>query len=368
MNRKRIAGIVASSVILAGIGSTPLAAQTRSTTPVPGEFKIFNDWAVACDNIKSCGGAGLMEKESSDVPNWLTLDLERKAGPSAPAIMTASFRDDWAKEFPPVNSVRFMSGGGEALPFRLQRENGREIPSWRLTLDPDTVKKLLTVFTIRMVDGNGKTLALGSVLGLNATMTYMDDVQGRAGSVTALHARGPKPATHVPAAPAVPFVRSAPRSGAAPTSVTASQIKQMRTRANCDSSMQYDGDNKVERTRLDAVTTLIAIPCASGAYNMSTAYYIQRPGKQPVPAPLDYEMGWGEADVPVLVNSNFDTVSRTLNHHAKGRGIGDCGDAGSWVWDGVQFRLVNKSQMGDCRGSINWLRTWTATSGTAARR
>jgi hypothetical protein len=40
----------------------------------------------------------------------------------------------------------------------------------------------------------------------------------------------------------------------------------------------------------------------------------------------------------------------TLRTFNKGRGIGDCGDEESWIWDGKTFRLAEVKTMPHCRG------------------
>ncbi|MGJ3628473.1 DUF1176 domain-containing protein [Sphingomonas sp. MMS24-JH45] len=61
------------------------------------------------------------------------------------------------------------------------------------------------------------------------------------------------------------------------------------------------------------------------------------------------------------------TVSSTATSRADryratpGAGLGDCGVAQTYAWDGRRLRLVEQSAMGECRGNPNYLRTWIAT-------
>jgi hypothetical protein len=78
-------------------------------------------------------------------------------------------------------------------------------------------------------------------------------------------------------------------------------------------------------------------------------------------AVFDYQPGWSQdAGHPVLVNASWSPESSSLESYAKGRGIGDCGSSESYVWDGVRFRLVEASAMGECRGAWHWITTWSA--------
>src|SRR5262249_33612075 len=104
----------------------------------------------------------------------------------------------------------------------------------------------------------------------------------------------------------------------------------------------------------------------AGAYNFSSKPVIARgTGKAAtyVLAPFDFGPDWGgEADPePTLVNAGFDPKTASLSSYSKGRGPGDCGTSQQWVWDGSRFRLTEMREMSECRGSIEWMRTWTAS-------
>ena len=108
-------------------------------------------------------------------------------------------------------------------------------------------------------------------------------------------------------------------------------------------------------------------PAGSGAYNFSSAPYIgeiteDSPGGWAFrPAPFDRQPSWGgEGTEPLLVNSNWDDREQTLSSYGKGRGLGDCGRAENYVWDGERFRLIEASAMDECRGSYLWITTWRA--------
>ncbi len=50
-----------------------------------------------------------------------------------------------------------------------------------------------------------------------------------------------------------------------------------------------------------------------------------------------------------LVNSGFGEDG-VLGAFSKGRGLGDCGDATEWAWNGRRFNLVRRAFMDDCLG------------------
>lgn len=70
---------------------------------------------------------------------------------------------------------------------------------------------------------------------------------------------------------------------------------------------------------------------------------------------------WGDAlDVPLLVNTHW--AEGELSTYAKGRGIGDCGTAERFAWDGEMFRLIERREMNQCRGSPHWITVWRANA------
>jgi hypothetical protein len=61
-----------------------------------------------------------------------------------------------------------------------------------------------------------------------------------------------------------------------------------------------------------------------------------------------------------LTNSGWDAERRMVHEYAKGRGLGDCGVASSYVWTGDIFRLAEQKEMSECRGVTEYLTTWRA--------
>jgi hypothetical protein len=55
-------------------------------------------------------------------------------------------------------------------------------------------------------------------------------------------------------------------------------------------------------------------------------------------------------------NAGFDPSTMTLSSFSKGRGLGDCGTAEDWGWDGQAFRLTLLRFMAHCFGvpSEDW--------------
>jgi hypothetical protein len=107
--------------------------------------------------------------------------------------------------------------------------------------------------------------------------------------------------------------------------------------------------------------------CGAGAYNYQSIPLIaSQDGRniRIVPALFDVyrEPTEGEPDPKgyYVTNAEFDEATLTIGEYAKGRGIGDCGVAARYVWDGQAFRLIEQREMSECRGSREMLTTWRA--------
>lgn len=76
---------------------------------------------------------------------------------------------------------------------------------------------------------------------------------------------------------------------------------------------------------------------------------------------------------PPLVHSGlsgwvaYDEASGRLAYRMKYRGIGDCGEAGDWLFDGESFQLAGYSAMSRCAGFPDWPPTVAARVATLLR-
>jgi hypothetical protein len=204
-------------------------------------------------------------------------------------------------------------------------------------------------------------VALASLKGSSAALRFIDAQQGRAGTVTAAVAKGAKPAGAVPAAPAIPRVASVRPAGTA-AAFTPAMRRALDKSSECGSAYEGGtGDPPAAETHaLGGGQTLVLLPCGNGAYNYSTRPYILVPGGKPVAARFDSPPGMVPEGGPELVNARFDAKTGRLDSYSKARGLGDCGSAETYVWDGAVFRLVEARAMPECRGSVNWLTIWRA--------
>lgn len=324
-----------------------IAFAAAAAVPQPGKLMLFKDWTVACDNVRACSASMLQPEDADYNDHPLRALIERAADADAPAVLTLIF------DPLPKAPVTVRIDGKPIATVTVPASSEVEI-----TLTSAMIAALANGTTLSA--GDGKASLAGSLAGLSATLRYIDAEQKRAGTVTALIAKGPgKAVPPPPLAPVVPRVLAAASIRA--TLPGAAALAPFIRKFECDSDGPPTEMSKPEAHALGGGATLVLQPCGAGAYNFSSLPLVVR-GKTVALAAFDRASGWGEGDdSPMLVNAGWDDKTGTLSSYAKGRGIGDCGVSQQWVWDGARFRLTEQTEMGECRGSIDWLRTWTAT-------
>lgn len=321
-----------------------LATAPLPAPPRPGELKSFRDWAAACDNGNSCTIASLTPVGGT-TPD-ATLNLIRDAGPEGGLRIVLTAINDGA-----APAGLLIDGKPVGGAFR---------PATRgATLDGAGATAVAALLgnskTLVVTDAGGKRIATLSPNGLAAALRHIDTVQGRDGGVTALFARGAKPASAVPAAPILPMIIAMRTTGQA-ARPTAPQITALARSARCNVDPTIPG--KADAFALGAGTALVLVQCVAAVYNVSSAVFVIDNGK-PRPARFDAPSGSGEASiVPLVINAKYK--AGTLTSYAKARGLADCGTAQTFVWDGTKFRLSAQSEMEECRGNPNFITTWRA--------
>lgn len=330
-------------------GSTPsqsktarAASQTDSgVAPRPGQLRTFTDWTVGCDNIATCKAVSLMPEDATE--ESLLMSVERDAGPDGAVTIRFQTSNPIALPLTAIVDGQPVVRGGDAVDgFAVVQGEPANVLAAAVARGREA----------SVTDAAGRSLGRISLTGASAALRWIDAQQGRAGTRGAIVARGDRADTR--RAPASPTVRAVAPVGEAalldPVLVTA-----MRKTAQCDT-----GDlPAVDAKPLGGGNTLALVPCRMGAYNLVQSVFIVRSGKA-VAASFDAPSGIEEDAQPVhnVVNGSFE--DGVLTSYAKGRGIGDCGIDQQFAWDGDRFRLIGQREMEECRGSIDFIRTWNA--------
>ena len=343
---------------IAGLLAT--IASTTLPVPQPGEIPTFKDWAVGCDNSANCEAVSLLAEDGG-----------------------TGF-DDWGG---PISIVR-TEGGNDIFKIRVLFD-GKGFDRYKMMVDGklvDTGPIVQGDYPIEIVGEDAKKVADAiirgkrlvvqgpgdenitriSLAGSSAALRYMDQKQGRSGTDTALVAKGKRPFR--PTTTEVPMIivdqwenaELIPEGGALVALAEDSRCKDDRFGLIEDQAFPLG-------KRGDRYRALVLISCGSGAYNFSSAPYIGEYRKDSpegwtfTPAKFDRQPSWGgEGNQPLLVNASWDEQAQTLSSYGKGRGLGDCGSAENYVWDGEAFRLIDASAMHECRGAYDWITIWRA--------
>lgn len=329
------------------------ALALQAAAPRPGELQTFQDWAVGCDNGRACQTTSLAPEGAEA---WQTLSLRRDAeGRAEPVLSFYGMNDE------DLCGAAFVVDGVR-LATRLIRS------ATCTTVHPADVPTLLEALRagreLRLIGANGTDLGGVSLAGLSAALLYIDETQDRLDTEAALIRRGARPASAVPAPPALPEVRLPPAASGSMVEIDAARIAALRREANCTMD-EVGGPDEVAQWALETGKSLVLLACGSGAYNVTWIAYIatRGPGGRIALtlAGFDRPIGMGEeGSAPELTNAQWIPGERLLRERPLGRGLGDCGARSAYAWDGARFRLVEQAEMGECRGALDYITTWRA--------
>jgi len=320
-----------------------LLAAVAAPQPRPGPLRTFGDWTAGCDNTGVCTMASLGPEGAAFPP--VTLSLTRQPGPDggwALAFETPGDAPPAAPAAVTIDGRRFaladLSGAAAGAVAR-EMANGRT----------------LAVLALR-----DRRLAGVSLTGAAAALRWIDAQQGRAGTVTATVATGPRDAATVPRRRPAPVIRALVANGAAATA-TPRQLAAMRGAAGCN--LPAAAGLGPAFHALGRGATLVLLPCSTGAYNLSSALFVLRAGRVErarvdAPTGFDATPATGTDRLASVVNGRWQ--GGELTSFARGRGLGDCGVIQTLVWDGTALRLAEQSAMGECRGNPYFITTWRA--------
>lgn len=318
-----------------------------------GESRIFRDWTAGCDNLRRCTALSLPGEADENIA---FLKLERPGGPDGEPVLSLDLR---AAKLPRAFEARltlddapFPAAGSTFQGNSVDQETGTiGIPGRDAQALLGAARKA-TKLGLRVGD---KSFAV-SLAGAVAALLFIDEQQGRLGTTTALVRKGDKPATAVPAVPALPVGTSRATSGLpAPADKAAkaltSELRAHLKRAEPDSCEDIEEGSSISDSvwALGPNRLLVGLVCYRGAYNVGSFYWLVEPGKVAAARRLAFPTPSGKPQDD-LVNSSYDPASGQMDFFSKGRGLGDCGAAGLYAWTGTAFVLASWSEMSTCRG------------------
>jgi hypothetical protein len=308
--------------------------------------KTIKDWTGVCDNIGDCAAFGF-SPGGQDIDSYVK--LQRAAGPAATPTVEIIYD---APDTQPAQTWTIELDNHPVAGLRALRAVGGEGGA-RAKLSGAAAAGLIAAMKnaheLELVAG-GKELVGVSLDGAAGMLLWLDDQQGRVGTVTALGKRGAKPASSVPPPAPMPMVATAgpvSQSGL-PDHAPKSLIKDV---ADCDLDPSVKPDDTV--ARLAPGVVLWGPQCEMAAYNETSIFFIgdehaRNLKRVRFPSPP----GSGRQADDLLFNAGFDPKTQTLSQFSKARGIGDCGQADEWVWTGKAFELLSETVMPECHGAL----------------
>ncbi|MBB3971554.1 DUF1176 domain-containing protein [Hansschlegelia beijingensis] len=315
--------------LLAGAG-TPAAAQDV------GPLKTFKDWVVGCDNLRACVALGSSPDEAK------TAYVKITRGAAADDEPTVSFHVAPDAE-PAAPGLSLVLDGAAPTPLQAALDGSYVVASLPAGKAREVASALKQAKSLAVTLSDGGKLAGSfniSLSGSAAALLFMDDRQGRVGGVTALAKPGPAPASSVPPAPRAPLVKA----------LAMKEVEQPDPLPSGIGKASSDDCKDVPpiELRLEGGKALWGVCTYLAAYNGGFRMWLAGPegASQVNFAPP----GEKPDDAAELTNPYLSEDGLILNAFAKGRGIGDCGEATSWTWDGSAFRLARLMRMEECRG------------------
>ncbi|MGR3906209.1 DUF1176 domain-containing protein [Burkholderia sp. SR8] len=366
-----------------------LTASLSAAAHDPAQHSVardFKNWSVVCDNANRCIAEGGND-DIDDTRTSMIVRLTRDAGPDARPSL-----DIFASAPLDLRTARADSQPFDAVPaeWHAVAKTGDQdddvYPFHIRTSDPTTVDAWLTVSHNAQMLNFGDPAAAQtprvSLSGLNAALLLIDDTQGRIGTVTALLRKGTRPASSVPAAPALPPapVPAPPVADLTPAEQRplvdavfdkfAGSVKRCAADADDEMSMS-DRRKTASAIAISATDALVSLPCqTSSAYNHTDLWYRVHRTAPYAPAPLNFgEYASAGLDTASFANqltqARYDSAHATLSSLDRVRGAGDCGSSASWVFDGKRFVLNDVAMHGACNGLFvdQWPRLYR-TAGT----
>jgi len=226
------------ALLLAAAAPQP-APSPAQAAPVPREAHLFHDWVVACDNGRRCQAVALHPESQDFTANGIMV-IERGPEAEAPIAFRLAQVDGT-----PARLTLY----GQPLTVRLERVDGDVL------IEPENLRTFLDetgyADLIALQDAAGTVIGQVSLKGMRGAMLYMDEVQGRLHTPTALIRTGRRPAAEVPPPPPLPVLRLAPPASEAPLAIPASRIARLRRDSGCAID-EVGGPDEVETAALGA--------------------------------------------------------------------------------------------------------------------
>lgn len=323
--------------------------------------RSLKDWIIGCDNTRTCTAIGAVPMRDDIGVTTFSLRVTREAGPQG-NLRVGVFSYNATRGQPTLDGkpLKHRFGPGE-----LKQGEVPEVFALAGTDADALIAELRNGRELSLPIEGGTSVA--SLSGMSAALLLMDSVQGRVGTQGALISKGPAPASSVPQAVAAPMAPS----WQAPVALAPGRAKEVAdtvmaaTRKEWQEELSEGVAPKAQAYALSADQALVIIQTGCAAYNCFYNIY---------QTPLDHPEQARKAliaEVPNLAEReplgsvDFDPVTGELSSEALAMGMGGCGTALRWRYDGTGFTLTRAAEMNTCMGleQAYWPVLWRTEAG-----
>ena len=328
--------------------------------------KSFNDWQITCNNEAFCVARNIPGDKG------LVMTISRHAGVNDRPLLRIDYGSAYTGALPggPLQDNLLLD----------QRRLKPDLKHW--TAEPHHLATSNAIAIDEFLDlvMEAKTLQLTydasaaiSLRGMKAALLLMDDRQGRVNSMSAWIKRGDRASWEVPPPPALPQLPPAVRPPAPLTREETSGLIDYGTwRINTDSCSLDPLRREVSVAPLTDQHALLLVSCEMGAYNViDLAFEVTRSTPyvaRGITLTLPFTPPRASDRQLELINAEYDAASGQLYTFGKGRGLGDCGSATRWQFDGTRFVLAEYAEESTCdawHSSDDWPTLWVSQSASA---
>ena len=339
---------------LAAVGALCLAALIATGSARAQTVRLFTDWHAACDNLRTCSALGMA---AMDAQSYAFIDIRRSGGANAEPHVSLAFTFETESPELPIEIAFEPAGADNVFPKTAHAAIGRDglmrlgLPRENLAPFIAALRRADTLRVRRLDDApKDQSSTAISLKGAVAALRWIDEQQLRNGNVTALIARGERAPAVISTPPTPPAVSRA-----------SYQVRQIEEKAPPDVSAARDEacpdlEDKMKGEeigfQLTADTVLWQMPCANAAYNFTSVFFLQP--RSGAPRIVEFQKsanGKLVRNLTEIVNGEFNEDERAIYFFSRGRGVGDCGVRGAYVWDGRAFVLTSWQEMTACRGA-----------------
>ena len=316
-----------------------------SANAFEGESFQHKDWYLACDNTGTCRAAGY-----SDISNLnpVAVMFTREAGPATPVTAKVFLGDESNFDHWPEQNNLYI--------------NSQELgPIKHDTLTTMQIQAILDVVTkdalIEIGDGKSNWVLSGS--GASAVFRRMDEYQGRLNTPFAIVTKGQGDESKVNPAAAPKLVNVGGDAIMKPiepgSALYGRLLPQLRAsyqvvEDSAECHMLFEEAPSIAIAKLNNGQSLIEAHCWMAAYNYGSNYWL---------------LGEGDDALPKHLNiSGNDYSDGMISSAHKDRGLGDCWNFESWLFDGQKMVRSSDGNTGLCRGiaagGIDPMPTWVS--------